>query len=167
MVKLALKVSSPALLRRLAEGWLPMVGRRVVVIGGRLHGCQTAELLVHCGRQVTIVDTGSPELIGDGMVEVFLKPYLLYWLADHGVEIVSDVRCDAVTDEGLVVTAADGARRTIEADTVITALPLVPNAALQEQFAGCAPQVRAIGDAHEPGLIFHAIRAGAAAGREV
>ncbi|MGV1009062.1 MAG: FAD-dependent oxidoreductase [Dermatophilaceae bacterium] len=167
LVKLALKVSSPVRLRRLAQRWLPMVGTRVVVIGGRLHGCQTAELLVHCGRQVTIVDTGSPDQIGAGMVDVFLKPYLLYWLADHGVEILSDVHCDEVTDEGLVVTTADRARRTLEADTIITALPLVPNTAVREAFAGCAAQVRDIGDAHEPGLIFHAIRAGAAAGREI
>lgn len=167
LVKLALKVSSPRLLRRLAGLWLPMVGKDVVVIGGRLHGCQTAELLVHCGRRVTIVDTGSPEQIGAGMVDVFLKPYLLYWLADHGVEILSEVRCDEVSDRGLVVTTADGTSRTLRADTIITALPLRPNRQVQQEFAECAPDVRDIGDAHEPGLIFHAIRAGAAAGRAI
>lgn len=166
-VKLALRASTPAVLRRLAGGWLPLVGKDVVVIGGRLHGCQTAEFLVHCGRRVTIVDTGSPDLIGDGLVEVFLKPYLLYWLEDHGVEIVSDVRCEEVTGQGLVVTMADGTRRSLAADTVITALPPVPNTAIRDEFAGCAPDVREIGDAHEPGLIFHAIAAGAQVGRAI
>ncbi|MGB8380406.1 MAG: amidohydrolase family protein [Dermatophilaceae bacterium] len=52
-------------------------------------------------------------------------------------------------------------------DRFITALPLRPNRQVQQEFAGCAPDVRDIGDAPEPGLIFHAIRAGAAAGREI
>ncbi len=167
LAKLALNASTPATLRKLSGIHLPFIGKRVVVMGGRLHGCQTAEFLVHRGRSVTIVDTGPPEQIGAGLVEVFLKPYLLYWLADHGVEILSGVTYERVTDEGLELTLSDGRPRTVAADTVVTALPLLPDTSLQEQFAAVAPDVRLIGDAGDPGLIYHAIRAGARTGREV
>ena len=53
------------------------------------------------------------------------------------------------------------------ADTIVTALPLEPDTTLLERFAGVAPDVRMIGDAADPGLVYHAIRAGARAGREV
>jgi len=52
---------------------------------------------------VTIVDTGSKEELGEGLLEVFLKPYLLYWLEDQGVEFVTNVHVRAVTKEGLEV----------------------------------------------------------------
>ena len=87
-----------------------MIGKHVVVIGGRLHGCQTAEFLVDLGKRVTIVDTGTRDEIGDGLVEVFLKPYLLYWLEDHGVEFVTEVGCEEVTADGLWSARKDGSR---------------------------------------------------------
>ena len=34
------------------------VRKNVVIMGGRLHGCQTAEYLLHLGRNITIVDEG-------------------------------------------------------------------------------------------------------------
>lgn len=87
-----LKFTSPELLRKLSKIWLPYIGENVLIMGGRLHGCQTAEFLVKRGRKVTIVDTGTQKDIGDGLIEVFLKPYLLYWLADKGVEIITEVK---------------------------------------------------------------------------
>ena len=167
LAKLALTVARPARLRQLSGLHLPLIGDRVVVMGARLHGLQTAEFLVHRGRSVTVVDGCSREEVGEGLVEVFLKPYLLYWLADHGVEIVTDATFERVTDDGLVVGLPEGASRTLAADTIVTALPLEPDTTLLERFAGVAPDVRMIGDAADPGLVYHAIRAGARAGREV
>ena len=75
-LKFFLRFIDPSKLSKLSKVWLPGVGKNVVIMGGRLHGCQTAELLVHRGRKVTIVDTGTREEIGEGLIEVFLKPYL-------------------------------------------------------------------------------------------
>lgn len=168
--KALLRFTGPTLLRRLHA--LPvardvMIGKRVVIMGGRLHGCQTAEYLVNLGRQVTIVDTGTQEQIGEGLLDVFMKPYLLFWLQDRGVEFVTDVEYQEVTSEGLVVREKDGATRLLVADTVMTALPLVPDRATVAAMAGAAPQVVVIGDAAEPHLIVDAIAAGAKVGREI
>jgi len=45
--------------------YLP-VGKRVVIIGGGINGCELAEFLVKRGRQVTVVD--SAEVLGKGLV---------------------------------------------------------------------------------------------------
>ena len=100
-------------------------------------------------------------------MEVFLKPYLLYWLEDHRVEIIPEVKYDEITKRGLAVTTRDGAKRTIEADTVLTALPLRPNSAFNKAMEGKAKEVYVIGDSREPGLILDAIAEGAKVGRAV
>ena len=166
-LKFFLKFFEPEFMNKMSKIYLPNVGKNVVIMGARLHGCQTAEFLVHRGRKVTIVDTGKKEEIGDGLIDVFLKPYLLYWLEDHGVEIIPEVKYNEVNKEGLVITTNDGTRRTIKADTVITALPLKPNADLMKNFNGKAKEVYAIGDADKPGLIFDAMAAGAKIAREI
>ena len=51
-------------------------------MGGGIHGCQTAAFLVKRGRKVTIVETR--ETIGDGLLEINIKPLLLGWLAQNG-----------------------------------------------------------------------------------
>ncbi len=170
LAKSLLQVVPPQTLRAL-QG-LPMardlmIGKRVVVMGGRLHGCQTAEYLLGLGKQVTIVDTSSRAEIGEGLLEAFMKPYLLYWLEDQGVEFVTDVTYDRVTSAGLVVRAMDGRSRLLAADTVMTALPLHPNQGALELASGLGAEVYIIGDAADPQLIVDAISAGARVGHEL
>jgi 2,4-dienoyl-CoA reductase (NADPH2) len=166
-LKFFLKFTDPGTLRKLSGIWLPSIGKNVVIMGGRLHGCQTAEFLVHRGRKVTIVDTGTKAEIGDGLIEVFLKPYLFYWLEDHGVEIIPEVQYKEITRQGLTITTKNGARRVINADTIVTALPLKPNTGLLKKMEGMAKEVYAIGDTRQPGLIFDAIADGARIAREL
>jgi NADPH-dependent 2,4-dienoyl-CoA reductase/sulfur reductase-like enzyme len=59
----------PHLLRWLTRFWMP-VGKKVVIIGGGIQGCELAEFLTWRGRQVTIVDTD--DVLGKGMVDVLL-----------------------------------------------------------------------------------------------
>jgi 2,4-dienoyl-CoA reductase (NADPH2) len=169
-LKFFLKFLSPESLRRLTM--LPFVmklfiGKRVVIMGGRLHGCQTAEYLLHLGRRITIVDTGAENDIGDGLLEVYMKPYLMYWLKDHGVNFVTGVEYKEITGEGLVVKTRDGNTKLLEADTIITALPLKPNTEFVNSMKAKAKEVYAIGDANEPHLIVDAIAAGAKIGHEI
>jgi len=62
MLKRGLKVVSPSRLRSLADVYMP-IGKKVIVIGGQLQGIEVAEFLVHQNRDVTIVDEGP---INDG-----------------------------------------------------------------------------------------------------
>jgi len=170
MGKFFLQFFSPEFMRKMSL--LPMIMRpivrkNVVIMGGRLHGCQTAEYLLHMGRNITIVDEGTEKDIGDGLLEVFIKPYLMYWLKDHGVRFVTEVKYKEITGKGLVVTTKDGKEQLIEGDTIITALPLKPDAAFFNSMKGKAKEVYAIGDAESPGYIVDAIAAGAKIGHSV
>jgi len=167
MGKFFLQFFSPGTLRKLSLIPFAMslfVRKNVIIMGGRLHGCQTAEYLLHLGRNITIVDEGSKKDIGDGLLEVFMKPLLMYWLEDHNVKFVTDVKYKEITGKGLVVTTQDGKEQLIEGDTVITALPLKPNTELLERIKGKAKEIYAIGDAETPGYIVDAIAAGAKLG---
>jgi len=170
MGKFFLQFFSPELMRKLSLLPLvmsPIVRKNVVIMGGRLHGCQTAEYLLHMGRNVTIVDEGTEKDIGDGLLEVFLKPLLMYWLKDHGVKFVTEVKYKEITGKGLVVTTKDGKEQLIEGGSIITALPLKPDAAFFNSMKGKAKEVYAIGDANEPGYIVDAIAAGAKIGHSI
>jgi 2,4-dienoyl-CoA reductase (NADPH2) len=152
-----LRFIPPRLLRPLTKVWMP-IGKRVVIMGGSIQGCQTAEFLVRRGRKVTIVDTA--EEIGEGLLETYIKPHLLNWLDEKGVAMLPGVKYEEITDKGLTITTKEGKRQAIEADTIVTALPLLPNTELLEQLNGIAPEVYAIGDCKDPHLIVDAIADG-------
>jgi 2,4-dienoyl-CoA reductase (NADPH2) len=163
-LKSYMRFFSPKALRWLTKFYLP-IGKSVVIMGGNIQGCQTAEFLVKRGRKVTIVDTAQE--IGDGLLETFIKPHLLNWLDGKGIAMMAGVNYKEITDKGLVITTKDGGKRTIEADTIVTALPLLPNAKLLKSLEGSAPEVYAIGDGKEPHLIVDAIADGARIARVI
>ena len=142
-LRAALKVFNVERLGRLSKLYLP-VGRRVVILGGSMHGLRTAHFLMRRGREVVIVEEG-PEL-GAGMLDCGPKPNMLRWLVANDVEMLTNARVREITDAGVVVAGADGAERLIRADSVVTALPLEPNLALYDELAGVAPEVYAVGD---------------------
>ncbi|MBI5443326.1 MAG: FAD-dependent oxidoreductase [Deltaproteobacteria bacterium] len=151
----------PEWIERGTRYWLPL-GKKVVIVGGGVHGCQTAEFLVKRGREVTVVDEG-PE-IGTGLIGTLLKPLLLQWLTEHGVRLLAGVELRGATERGLVVASA-GTEEILPADTVVIALPLGPNGELASVLEGVVPEVHVIGDAREPNLIVDAVEDGAKVGR--
>ena len=165
-LKLFSRFAGPRLLRWLTKFYMP-VGKRVVIMGARMHGCQTAEFLTRRGRKVTIVDEGPPDIIGEGVVYPLLKISLLKWLEEKDVDILTGVKYEEVTDKGLIITTSDGERRTIESDTIATALPLKPDTSLVKSFEGSADEIYVIGDCGDPNLIIDAIASGYSAAIKV
>jgi len=158
-----LRLLGPQLLGWISRFWLP-VGKRVVVIGGLLHGCQVTAFLVKRGRQVTIVE--ASDRVGEG-ISVAMKPRLLDWLAEKGVAILAEAECREITDDGVVVRTKDGTVRTVPADNVITALPALSNPALSKALEGVVPEVYAVGDCGESRLILQAIADGSRVGHSL
>jgi 2,4-dienoyl-CoA reductase (NADPH2) len=156
-LKRYMRFLGPRVLRWLTKFWMPL-GKRVVIMGGGIHGCQTAEFLVQRGRKVTIVDTA--EEIGEGLLETYIKPHLLDWLDGKGVAMLPSVKYEEITDRGLIITTKEGKKQTVEADTIVMALPLLPNTKLLKELDGIAPEVYAIGDCKDPRLIVDAIADG-------
>ena len=78
----------PKSLARISKTWLP-VGKRVVIVGGGIQGCETAEFLVKRGRKVTIVEATDRVGMEIPMLQRIL---LLPWLERKGTEILTEVR---------------------------------------------------------------------------
>lgn len=163
-LKSYLKLTGARLMTKLVTKYLP-VGKSVVVIGGNIQGCQTAEFLVKRGRKVAVVESGDE--IGVGLLPSLMKPQLLDWLNKKDVPMLAGVKLEEVTDKGLVITTKEGQRQTLEADTILTTLPMLPNTALKDSLEGVAPEVYAIGDCAEPNLIVDAVAAGSKLAREI
>jgi 2,4-dienoyl-CoA reductase (NADPH2) len=163
-LKLALKFFGSETLRKLTKFYMPM-GKCVIVIGGGIQGCELAEFLAKRGRKVTVVETKSS--IGDGMVDALLSN-LLKWFQKKGVTLISNVKeYVEITDSGLTIITGDGKRQTLDADSIVTALPLTPNDELLNRLKAKVPEVYAIGDCRDPLLIADAIGTGLRTAREV
>ncbi len=157
MLKLFLRFLGPKTLRWLSKFYMPL-GKRVTIIGGAIQGCELAEFLTKRGRKVIIVD--KSEAMGEGMVKT-MKEHLFIWFEKKGVKMITGVKeYVEITDKGLTIISKEGKRQTIEADTIVSALPLTTNTELLKNLEGRIPEVYAIGDCKEPLLIADAIGAG-------
>jgi len=156
MLKLLMKFVGPKILSSLTRFWMP-VGKKVVIIGGGIQGCELAEFLVKRNRTVTIID--SADSLGEDIIH-HLKQQLFWWFREKGVAMMPGVEPVAVTDKGLVVLTKEGYRRTIEADTIIPAIPMKPNTELFEHLRGKVPEAYTVGDCGSPRLIVDAIADG-------
>jgi 2,4-dienoyl-CoA reductase (NADPH2) len=155
-VKPFLRLFGPRILGWLTKFWLP-IGKKVIVIGSGLHGCEVAEFLIKRGREVTIVDTA--EVLGEGMID-FRLALFLEWLDKKGVPTINGVKSLEITNKGLVITTKEGEKQTLQADSIVPTSPLAPNTELLKSLEGKAPEVYAIGDCQEPRMIVDAIADG-------
>jgi pyruvate/2-oxoglutarate dehydrogenase complex dihydrolipoamide dehydrogenase (E3) component len=156
MLKFYLRFMGPMFLGWLTQFWMP-IGKKVVIIGAGLQGCELAEFLVKHGRKVTIVE--AAETLGDGVPERKRHP-LFRWLKNKGVTMMAGVKYEEITEKGLTIVTKEGERQTIEADTIVPAVPLTPNAGLLDTLKDKVAEVHLIGDCAEPKVIIDAVAAG-------
>jgi 2,4-dienoyl-CoA reductase (NADPH2) len=162
-LKTALKCFGPKTLRQLTKIWMP-IGKKVVIMGGAIQGCQLAAFLVKRGRKVTIVDMA--ETLGEGLP--YENPVRLFkWLDEKGMTRLAGVRYEKITDEGLVVMTKDGERKTLETDSIIITLPALPDAGLFSSLKDKVAEIYQIGDCREFGLMHDAIADGSRIGRNI
>ncbi len=158
-----LRFLRPGALRWLTRFWMP-IGKRVVVIGGGIQGCELAEFLTRRGRKVTIVDTA--DTMGEGMVDALMS-HLFMWFQKKAVTMLSGVKYEEITDKGLTIITREGEKQTIETDSIVPILPLLSNTELLNSLEGKVPEIYAVGDCREPLLIVDAIADGARTARDI
>ncbi|MBN2039623.1 MAG: FAD-dependent oxidoreductase [Spirochaetes bacterium] len=162
LAKFFVKYFSPGFLNKVSKIYLPVsfkfwkhIGKKVVIIGGAIQGCELAEFLAFRGKDVTIVDTEKE--MGTGMVDV-LMAYLFSWFEKKGVKMISGVKQYVkITDQGLTIKDSKGKEQLLEADTIIPALPLLPNNELAKALKGKVKEIYSVGDCTDPQLIADAI----------
>jgi pyruvate/2-oxoglutarate dehydrogenase complex dihydrolipoamide dehydrogenase (E3) component len=129
------------------------IGRRVVVLGGGLAGCEAALYLAGEGREAAVAEQRET-VAGDANPRH--RPMLLERL-ETAVRLYTGHTALAVTAEGLLCRTPEGTEELLEADTVICAAGLRPLAAERDALRGVAPIVEIIGDCARPGLIRDAV----------
>ena len=132
------------------------IGKKVVVIGGGLVGCEEGLHLAHLGKEVTIL-----EMLEKAAADA---PYL-HWLGlmkelEKSVRLETRVRCTRITEEGVFAVNDKGDERFFEADTILLAVGLKPRTEMVESLRNCAPDFSVIGDCLQPGTIMEAIHMG-------
>jgi len=140
------------------------VGNRVVVIGGELVGCETADFLAQKGKTVTVMRRGAEMAAA---MNRQARENLLARLRRNKVTMLTGVRYEEITDRGLAITDKERRRQNIEADTVVLATGAVPSTELAAELKHQNVTVLPIGDCVRPGKIVDAIGDGARVGREV
>ena len=140
------------------------VGERVIIIGGELVGCETGEFLADRGKKVTITRRG-PEMATK--MPLSTQRLLLDRLATKGVTLLTGVKYEEITDEGLLITTKEGEKHIIEADTIVLAAGARPNTELFEALKDKGYETYLAGDCIEPRSILNAIHDGSEVGRTI
>jgi len=170
LVKFVLRFFSPGFSNwftkiRTPSGWNPFkaIGKRVVIIGGAIQGCELGEFLAKRRRKITIVET-SDEL-GDLLAPEY-KNRLFVWFRKKGVELYSGVKLVEINKEGLKIITKEGQEKTLEADHIIP-IGFAPNTDLYKELKGKVPELYSIGDCDDPAIIPEATASGWRIGNQI
>jgi len=136
------KRMKPPYLRGITRLWLPL-GKNVAIVGGDLAAIELAEFLMERGRQVTIL-TDQQDIAPE--MSIPMRWRVMKSLRSNRTRVLSDIRYEEITEEGIIITAYGEERQTIKADTVILAGDIKPNTELFQALKGRLPQVYQVGD---------------------
>ena len=147
------------------------VGKKVVIMGGGLVGCETALHLAETGHEVTIIEM-APEIAAETTAahRRALKVRMGLYPQEAGQQYVhadvippvlaTSTKCKEITPEGVIAVTPDGTEQLFEADTVICALGLRSKTALVDELRGTKHNFIPIGDCVRTQQVTQAVRAG-------
>lgn len=138
-------------------------GKKAVVVGGGLVGCETAAFVKETADEVTIV-----EMLADILLTADHSKNndqaLRDMLAEREIKTIGSAKVKKITPE-CIVYEKDGKEETIDCDSVIIAAGYKPNDALEYELEDKVKSLTVVGDASAPRKIltavheaYHAIR---------
>jgi len=139
---------------------------RVVIVGGGLVGCETAEFLLTKTQGITSVtvlemlDRLAPT------VSTSYRPFFLGMLKMLGVRLETQTTVEEITGQGVKVNR-QGAPEFIEGDAVVLAVGLRLEHEISEAFRGKASEIYTIGDCVRPRMIREAVEEGLTVGLKI
>lgn len=136
-------------------------GRKIVIIGGGLVGCETADYLAPLindlfprNRDVTILEMANGVMMNESGPG---RSLLVRRMMEKGVKIIISAKVDSVTETEINYTQDDVTHTIKDADTLIFAAGYKKNPAVEEMLEESGLNYHMIGDAHEIGNIKTAI----------
>jgi 2,4-dienoyl-CoA reductase (NADPH2) len=143
---------------------LKSVTGSVIVIGGGMVGCETAEFLVERGvNDVTVL-----EMLGrmaDNVVPTY-RPFFLARLKNAGIRLETDTTVTGITDRGVNVVK-NGAPGFIDGNTIVLAAGYRADPGKIECFRESAAEVFSVGDCVRARTIKDAVEEGFAIGKSI
>jgi NADPH-dependent 2,4-dienoyl-CoA reductase/sulfur reductase-like enzyme len=130
------------------------VGMDVVILGGELVGCETAEFLAERGRRVSVVEIRDQLMF---RTRPMFRAPMLRRLAEKGVRTFAGVTRETCESNTMTIEVPGTGTVVLPCDTIVYATGGIPNDALRTELAGRVPAVHAIGDCVEIGDIAAAI----------
>jgi 2,4-dienoyl-CoA reductase (NADPH2) len=149
--------ATPERIRKLADWWLP-VGKRVVVVGADLAGIELAEFLAKRDRDVAIVTSQediAPEIGPKRRLEHEKR------LERLKVSINTATKVERITANGVELGMPSGKTAVVHANSVIVTGEPVADTSLHEALTAAGLSAHAIGDSTGLGLIVKAVYEGA------
>jgi 2-enoate reductase len=141
-------------------------GKKVVIVGGGLVGCELALHLGMNGAECKIVESLPDILLNNPPKCPANLKMLLNLLDQYKVERIVGASLDSFED-GIVTVTKDGEKREIEATSVVECVGFVPNGDLYEELRFVKPFVHRIGDCQTVDSIMGAIWQGWELGRNI
>jgi 2,4-dienoyl-CoA reductase-like NADH-dependent reductase (Old Yellow Enzyme family)/thioredoxin reductase len=119
-------------------------GDRVLIIGGGMVGCETADFLGEHMHQVTIVEM-LPEIASD--VPSAARYFLMQRLKEYGVRIETETTVREFLDDGVIIDRDGKENQLIGFDTIVLAMGVKSVNTLKAKLEGKIPELHVIGDA--------------------
>jgi len=128
------------------------IGKKVVIVGGNLVGCETAISMKAKGKKVTIVEM-SDQLYADAnhIIGLAIQKRL------ENIDVIVSSKCIKISDNGATIENRDGRHLDLPADSVILAVGMRPEKEIVGKFQLSAFSVSIVGDCLRPGNIRQAI----------
>jgi 2,4-dienoyl-CoA reductase-like NADH-dependent reductase (Old Yellow Enzyme family)/thioredoxin reductase len=140
------------------------MGDKVVIVGGGLVGCETADYLTQQGKEVTIVEMLRHTARDIGPAARY---FLRRRLAEKGIKILTSTTVQEIIDGGIKVNSSEGSYILGPVDTVVIATGAESVNELGPKMKDIVPEIYVIGDAAKPGKILAAVEPAAELARKL
>ncbi|MHB8106546.1 MAG: oxidoreductase [Candidatus Cryosericum sp.] len=132
-------------------------GKKVVVVGGGLVGCETALWLAQADKDVTIVEMLDDIIKSGSPVPHMNRIMLIDLLKQAKVKIITGNSLLAVGDKDVTIINQKFRQSKITCDSVVTAVGYKPDDKLFKELGGKIADLYVVGDANDVKNLMHAI----------
>jgi len=143
------------------------VSGNILVVGGGMVGCETAEFLHERSKgvnQVTVLE--MLDRMANDMSPTY-RPFFLARIKKEGINLLTSAKVEEITEKGAKVSQADGSKKYLEGDAVVLAVGFKADPQLIENLKGLVPEVYAVGDCVTARKIKEAMEEGFYAGMRI
>ncbi len=140
------------------------LGANIIILGGGMVGCETADLLSSETRNITVVETLDEPL---KKMKDIPRRELLKRLKEKGIVIITDSKAIGIEKGKVIVEDKNGTKRELKADAVVVSIGNVQVNPLYDALKDSVKELYLVGDAKEPCDLGAALRSGAEIGLKI